>query len=314
MNKPLGKNSGMISEYSTAILIPCFNEVHTVGKVVKDFMQALPAATVYVFDNNSTDGTTEAAREAGAEVIISPFQGKGNVVRHMFHSVDADVYILVDGDDTYPVDSSGKMLEVFQRDRVDMVVGTRFEKNEKGSLRLLHRLGNRLISTLISRLFKARVTDVFSGFRILSRRFVENVYLKSNRFEVETEMTLQALMKHFTVAEVPVPYRCRPKGSHSKLNTFTDGISTIKALLFIFKDYKPFAFFTFFALLFFILGLIAGWFPIQDYLLYRYVYRVPLAILAVALEIIAVVLFGVGLILDTITNLHLENQEMLKRK
>jgi glycosyltransferase involved in cell wall biosynthesis len=314
MNKRLNNNNKISSEDSIAILIPCFNEVQTVGKVVKDFRQVLPSASIYVFDNNSTDGTAEAAREAGAEVINSPFQGKGNVVRHMFHSVEADVYILVDGDDTYPADSLGSMLDVFQQDKVDMVVGTRFEHSEKGSLRLLHRLGNRLISTLISWLFKARVTDVFSGFRILSRRFVENVYLKSNRFEVETEMTLQALMKHFTIAEVPVPYRCRPEGSHSKLNTFSDGISTIKALLFIFKDYKPFAFFTFFAFLFFVLGLIAGWFPIQDYILYRYVYRVPLAILAVALEIIAVVLFGVGLILDTITNLHLENQEMLKRK
>ncbi|MFQ6606716.1 MAG: glycosyltransferase family 2 protein, partial [Fidelibacterota bacterium] len=297
-----------------ALLIPCFNEVRTVGKVVKDCKRAMPTATIYVFDNNSTDGTAQAAKEAGAQIVTSPFQGKGNVVRHMFQSINADVYILIDGDDTYPVDYLEKMLAIFQRDKVDMVVGTRFEKYEKGSLRLLHRLGNRLISTLISWLFKARVTDVFSGFRILSRRFVETVYLKSNRFEVETEMTLQALMKHFTIAEVPVPYRCRPQGSHSKLNTFSDGISTIKALLFIFKDYKPFAFFTFFAFLFFILGLIAGWFPIQDYILYRYVYRVPLAILAVALEIIAVVLFGVGLILDTITNLHLENQELLKRK
>ena len=205
------------------LLIPCYNEAVTIEKVVKDFARELPQARVYVFDNNSTDGSGEIARRAGAQVVLSSGQGKGKVIRHMLDVVDADLYVLVDGDDTYPADAVPEMLARLQRDHLEMLVGARLESYEEGAFRPFHRFGNRLISRLISVLFQTRLEDVLSGYRVFSRAFVRVVRTRSRGFEVETEMTLQALSKGLSVAEMPVRYVRRPEGSTSKLSTWSDG-------------------------------------------------------------------------------------------
>lgn len=296
-----------------AVLIPCFNEELTVGKVVDDFRQELPSATIYVFDNNSTDETASVAERHGAIVISSPRSGKGNVVRQMFEVIDADAYIMVDGDDTYPAASVHKMLQASRQSNADMVVGMWLNSYEKGAFRLLHKFGNRFIAKTISLLFSSKVTDVLSGYRIFSRDFVRIAHLKSEGFEIETEMTLQALVKNLVIKEVPISYGERPIGSKSKLNTFLDGIAIFKAAFLIFKDYKPFVFFSFLSFICFVSGLVAGWFPIRDYLSEQYVHHIPLAVLAASLEILAVLFLGIGFILNTVANLHIETQLLLRK-
>jgi len=302
-----------IDESKIAVLIPCYNEEMTVGKVVSDFKDALPSAKVYVFDNNSNDNSSEEARKAGAEVVLSSRQGKGNVVKHMFNTVDADLYIMADSDDTYPAASASKLISEMVNTNADMVVGTRFESHETKAFRLFHKLGNKLISGTIRFLFSTNIKDVLSGYRVFSKDYVNSVFLKSRGFEVETEMTLQALIRNMTISEVPIEYAERPEGSISKLNTFSDGVQIFRAIFMIFKDYKPILFFSTFSLLFFIAGIIAGYKPIMDYITDRYVYHLPLAVLAASFEILSVVSLGTGFILNTITNFHEENQEKINR-
>jgi glycosyltransferase involved in cell wall biosynthesis len=298
---------------SVAVLLPCYNEEVTVAKVVSDFRAALPKAVIYVFDNNSTDRTADLARRAGAIVVRSPRQGKGCVVRHMFEIVDADLLLIADGDDTYPAESAPDLLAALMNSGADMVVGMRLSRFDDRAFRRLHEFGNKLISGTISLLFRARITDVLSGYRVFTRDFARSVYLKSAGFAIETELTLQALIKDCVIREVPVHYRSRPPGSVSKLNTFADGLHIFKAIFLIFKEYKPLAFFSTLGVVAFVLGLVAGWFPLRDYLQTRYVNHVPLAILAAALEIIAALFFGVGLILHAVTRFHVETQAVAKR-
>jgi glycosyltransferase involved in cell wall biosynthesis len=298
-------------ERKVAVLLPCRNEAVTIAKVVADFRRALPGADVYVFDNNSDDGTAGVAAASGALVVRSPRPGKGNVVRHMFATVEADVYVMADGDDTYPAHMAGQLIQVLDESRASMVTGTRLREHGPGSFRALHVFGNRLISRLISVLFSASVTDVLTGFRVFDRHFVHTMYLKSSGFEIETEMTLQALVKNRVVKEVPIRYGERPPGSHSKLNTFSDGVLVFKVLFIIFKDYKPLVFFSLASGLCFVLGLVAGWPPITDYVHTRYVNHVPLALLAAALEVLAVLFLGIGLILNAILRFHMEGQELV---
>ncbi len=297
-----------------AIVIPCFNEALTVRKVIEDFSRAVPDAMVYVFDNNSVDGTGEIARAAGARVIVSPIQGKGNVIRHMSRVVDADIYVLVDGDDTYSADAAPAMLERFHLDHLDMLVGTRLEGFEKGSFRAFHQFGNRLISGLVSILFRKRLTDVLSGYRILSRSFVDVVYLRRGGFEVETEMTLQALTKHLVVGEMPVQYSSRPEESPSKLNTWGDGWLIVKCIVLLFKDYRPLVFFLGLATLLAMGSLVAGSAPIRDYIETAYVLHVPRAILATGLAILSLTALTAGLILDTVVRLHEETVKFWKQQ
>jgi glycosyltransferase involved in cell wall biosynthesis len=226
-----------------AVLIPCFNEEKTVGKVVTDFNTALTGASIIVFDNESTDNTAAVAQMNGATVIHAPRRGKGNVVKQMFDQVDAEVYITVDGDDTYPASAAQELVAEFRKGGVDMIVGVRESSAQEHSYRRFHRFGNRLVASLISRLFSIKLTDVMSGYRVLSKEFVKSVPLKSKGFEVETEMTLQAATKDFVIREVPIQYGSRPEGSYSKLNTFSDGFLVLKAIFIIFKDYKPLIFF-----------------------------------------------------------------------
>lgn len=297
-----------------AVVIPCFNEAVSVAKVVRDFSAALPEATIYVFDNNSTDGTGAVARDAGATVVESVIQGKGNVIRHMSRVVDADVYVLVDGDDTYSAGAAPAMIERFDRDGLDMLVGTRLEDFESGSFRVFHRLGNRLISGLVGLLFDTRLNDVLSGYRVLSRSFVDVVYLRRGGFEVETEMTLQALTKRLAVGEMPVAYGSRADESPSKLSTWGDGWLIVKCIALLFKDYRPLIFFVTISILLAVASLVAGSAPIRDYIETSYVLHVPRAILAAGLAVLSLIALTAGLILDTVVRLHEETVELWKQQ
>lgn len=281
-----------------AVIIPCFNEELTVARVVRDAKNYLPEADVFVFDNNSTDKTFERAKEAGAIVIRSPRQGKGNVIRHAFSVIDADIFLMTDGDDTYPMEHAHKLIKLVEDHGYDMVIGTRLQDYSSQAFRKFHLIGNRFLSKTVSVLFKQKVTDMLSGFRAFSRNFAEQVPINSRGFEIETDLTLQASDKGFAIAEVNIPYRARPAGSYSKLKTFDDGFLILKFIFRIIRDYRPLSFFSLLALACFILGLVCGWAPVMDYLRHAYVYTVPRAILAASLMLMACVLFGVGLILD----------------
>lgn len=302
------------AEQRIAVVVPCYNEASTILTVVTDFAKALPEATIYVFDNNSTDGTGKIAQDAGATVIHSPHQGKGNVIRHMARTIDADIYVIVDGDATYPADAAPKMIQCFREEHLDMLVGSRFGRFEKDSFRAFHEFGNRIISGLISRLFRTHLEDVLSGYRVLSRSFVKMVSLRRGGFEVETEMTLQALTKQLAVKEIPIHYGSRAADSPSKLNTWGDGWLILKCITLLFKDYRPLFFFTGISLLFGIAALIAGSVPIQDFIEHQYVYHVPRAILAASLVILSMLALTAGLILDTVVRLHEETVYFWKQQ
>ncbi|MCX5737519.1 MAG: glycosyltransferase family 2 protein [Proteobacteria bacterium] len=295
------------------MVIPCLNEERTVAKVIEDMKVALPGAEITVFDNGSTDRTAEIACASGATVIASPRRGKGNVIRHMANVIDADVYVLLDGDDTYPAAEAPRLLQRFLETGVDMLVATRLESHDAGAFRVFHELGNRLIARIIALLYRAPITDVLSGYRLLSSRFVRLVHLRSEGFEIETEMTLQALAKGLPILEVPIEYGRRPDGSHSKLDTVSDGLLIFKCIFLLFKDYKPFVFFTAVAAIFALFSVITGAAPVLDFYQHAYVYHVPRAILAAGLAILAAVSFGVGLLLDTISGYHQETIEQWKR-
>ncbi|MBW1880826.1 MAG: glycosyltransferase [Deltaproteobacteria bacterium] len=298
---------------SVAVLLPCYNESITVQKVVTEFIAALPGARVYVFDNNSTDGTGRLAEEAGAIVVRSPRQGKGYVVQHMFRDVEADVYLMADGDDTYPASEAVRLLDSLLDSDADMVVGVRLEQFHSGAFRRFHQFGNRLVAFLISSLFGARITDVLSGYRAFERDFVKSVPLVSGGFGIETEMTMSALAKGFAIREIPIPYGSRPEGSHSKLSTYSDGAVVLRAIFTLFKDYKPFAFFGTVAVLLALLSLASGALPVLDYLREQYVHHVPLAILAAGLGICAALSASVGLVLSTIARYQKETFLLMQR-
>jgi glycosyltransferase involved in cell wall biosynthesis len=296
-----------------AVLVPCYNEELSIAKVVRDFRAALPGATIYVFDNNSTDRTAELAWQSGAQVVPSPCQGKGHVVRHMFDAVDANLYLMVDGDDTYRADAAPELIALARAGGADMVVGTRLEQFQGGSFRRFHCLGNRLIGRLLRAVFRVRVTDVLSGYRVFSREFVRSVPVMSPRFEIETELTLHAVAKKFIILEHPVPYGERPQGSQSKLNTFRDGYHILKTIFLIFKDYKPFTFFGFIALVIAALSLLAGLPAIVDYATTSKVWHLPSAVLAASLAVISTLCLVIGLLLHTLRNYHNENMELFRR-
>ena len=306
----MGSHNGAMR---VAVVIPCYDEALSIERVVRDFAKALPEAEIYVFDNDSADGTSELARSAGAHVVASPRRGKGNVIQHMAAVVDADIVVLVDGDGTYPAEAAPALLERFRRDQLDMLVGTRLQEHEPGAFRTFHRVGNRMISWLITRLFRTRLTDVLSGYRVLSREFLSIVQVRTSGFEVETEMTLQALTKRLSIAEMPVAYRRRDEGSHSKLSTWSDGFLIARCILMLFKDYKPLLFFTSVSVVLALAALASGSAPVRDFMEMGLVLHVPRAILGAALGILSVVALTAGLILDTIAKLHDETIELWKR-
>ena len=296
------------AEPSVAVLLPCFNEETTIGSVVSDFKRVLPRASIYVFNNASTDRTAQIAQAAGATVIFSKSPGKGNVVRHMFAAIDADYYIMADGDSTYPAEHGLHLIKALIDKSADMAVGKRITPPElvDAAYRPMHVFGNKLVCWLIARTFGAGITDVFSGYRGFTKCFVKTIPLHSRGFEIELEMTLQALSLGYEVVEVNVPYGVRPVGSASKLDTYRDGVLVLRAFLEICRDYKPGAFFGCLGLFFLALSFAAGASPVLDYVNYRYVYHVPLAILATGLAILSALTFCIGIILTTQHRYHRE--------
>ncbi|MEI2456796.1 MULTISPECIES: glycosyltransferase [Lysobacter] len=284
----------------SAVLIPCYNEAKTVAKVVADFRRALPDAEIWVFDNASSDDTAALALGAGARVRRVPAKGKGNVVRTMFREVEADVYLMVDGDDTYPAEHALALLEDVIEGRADMVVGTRLEQHDSDSFRRFHGFGNKLVRWSIGRLFGQPVRDVLSGYRAFSRRFVKSMPVLSRGFEIETEMTVFAMANAFVLSERTVPYGVRPEGSESKLNTFRDGFRVLRTIGFLFKDLRPLLFFGTAALLAALASVGFGAFVVHEYSLTGAVTHPSTAVLAAALALTAFILLATGLILDTV--------------
>ena len=284
----------------------------TIQKVVTDFRKELPEAEIYVYDNNSKDNTVEEALKAGAIVRHEYRQGKGNVVRRMFTEIDADVYVLVDGDDTYPAENVREMVEYVETGKADMVNGDRLSNGSyvNENKRAFHDFGNNLVKKIINFLFQSDLKDIMTGYRVFSRRFVKNWPVISEGFEIETEMTLHALDKRFIIHEIPVDYRDRPEGGESKLNTFSDGIKVLKKIVTVFKDYRPLAFFGVMGLLFFFAGILAGIPVIMEYMKTRIILHIPLTVLAAALEMFALNFMTCGFILDTIAKNDKKNYEL----
>ena len=285
---------------SVAVLLPCFNEEVTIGKVVRDFKAALPDATVYVYDNNSTDRTAEIAAAEGAIVRREPRQGKGNVIRAMFEDIDADVYVMADGDDTYPADAAPAMVSKVL-DGYDMVIGDRlsstyFQENK----RPFHNFGNRLVRGSINGLFNAHVTDIMTGYRAFSFTFVKTYPVLSHGFEVETEMTIHSLNNNLRLYEMPVQYRDRPAGSVSKLDTVGDGIKVMSTIFRMIREYKPLPFFGTIGLLIGAIGILLCGGVTYEFTKTGLVARFPTLIGAIMLVIVGLLLFATGIILDVI--------------
>lgn len=285
-----------------AVLIPCYNEAVTIGKVVDDFKRVLPDADIYVYDNNSKDDTAAIAEDHGAIVRTEPRQGKGNVVRQMFREVDADYYIMVDGDDTYPAEAAPRLLEPLMNDTADMTVGDRLSNGTYGEEndRAFHGFGNNLVRWLIKVIYGYAFDDVMTGYRAFNHIFVKTMPVLSEGFQIETELSIHAVDKRFRIVDVPIDYRDRPEGSYSKLSTFGDGAKVLRAIASLFKDHKPLAFFGWLALILIVLGLIAGIPVIAEYFQTGLVPRFPTAILAIALVICGALSFTAGIILDTV--------------
>ena len=285
-----------------AVLIPCYNEAVTIGKVVDDFKRVLPDADIYVYDNNSKDDTAAIAEDHGAIVRTEPRQGKGNVVRQMFREIDADYYIMVDGDDTYPAEAAPRLLEPLMNDTADMTVGDRLSNGTYGEEndRAFHGFGNNLVRWLIKVIYGYAFDDVMTGYRAFNRIFVKTMPVLSEGFQIETELSIHAVDKRFRITDVPIDYRDRPEGSYSKLSTFGDGAKVLRAIASLFKDHKPMAFIGWLALILIVLGLNAGIPVIAEYFQTGLVPRFPTAILAIALVICGALSFTAGIILDTV--------------
>ena len=284
-----------------AVLIPCYNESKTIKKVVEDYKKVLPEADIYVYDNNSSDHTDEIARKAGAIVKYEYRQGKGNVIRSMFKDIEADCYLMIDGDDTYPASNAKEMCDLILDKKADMVIGDRlsstyFTENK----RPFHNFGNRLVRGLINFLFESDVRDIMTGYRAFSYEFVKTFPVLSKGFEIETEMTIHALDKNFLLKEVKVGYRDRPAGSVSKLNTYRDGFRVLKTIGRLFKEYKPTIFFSLLSLLFLIISFAFGIPVFAEYFKTGLVPRYPTLIFSGFMLMIAIILFACGLILEVV--------------
>ena len=295
-----------------AVLIPCYNEELTIEKVIKDFRRELPDSDIYVYNNNSKDKTEEIARKNGAIVINEYKQGKGNVVRSQFRDIEADIYVMVDGDDTYPAEFVHKLIEPIRNGQADMTIGDRLSNGtyQKENKRPFHEFGNNLVKKAINILFDTDLRDIMTGYRVFNKRFVKNMPVLSPKFEIETEMSLYALDKKYIIKEIPIDYRDRPEGSSSKLNTVSDGIKVVKTIARMFKDYRPFKFFGIIAIIFFILGLLVGLPVLIEFCKTAYITKIPSAILATGFMSLAAISLQCAIILDTITRQHREDYEL----
>lgn len=287
-----------------AVLIPCYNESSTIGKVVSDCKKndwGDADVTIYVYNNNSTDDTAQIAKKAGAVVRNEPRQGKGNVVRTMFREIEADCYLMLDGDDTYPIEEATKLCKEVLNSGADMVIGDRLSSTYfKENKRAFHGLGNRLVRGLINTLFHSKIRDMMTGFRAMSRDFVKTFPVLSKGFEIEVEMTAHALDNNFYIVEMPIQYRDRPSGSESKLNTYSDGFKVIMKIIRLFEEYRPMAFFSLISFILFIIALILIIPVFSDYLATGLVARFPTLIVSSIIGLTAILLLVCGLILDVV--------------
>ena len=295
-----------------AILIPCYNEEITIGKVIDDFRKELPDADIYVYDNNSSDRTNEIAKEHGAIVKFESRQGKGNVVRSMFREIDADYYIMVDGDDTYPADRVKDLLEPLQAGLADMTVGDRISNGTYGeeNKRAFHGFGNNLVRFLIKAIYGHAFDDVMTGYRGFTRTFVKTFPVTSPEFQIETEISIHAVGKRWRIINVPIEYRDRPEGSESKLNTIFDGAAVLKAITTLCRDTKPLLFFSLLSIITFCIALIFGVPVIIEYFSTGLVERFPTAILSASIAILAGLFLTCGIMLDTVVSSHNRNWEL----
>lgn len=294
-----------------AVLIPCYNEALTIKKVVEDYKKVLPNADIYVYDNNSKDETSSIAKEAGAIVCNEYRQGKGNVIRSMFREIDADCYLMIDGDDTYPAEDALSIITPVLEGKADMVIGDRlsstyFTENK----RMFHNSGNKLVRFLINNLFKSKVQDIMTGYRAFSYDFVKSFPVLSGGFEIETEMTIFSLENRMKLIEIPVSYRDRPEGSVSKLNTISDGFKVLKTIFFLYKDYKPFSFFSLCALFIGLVSVLLSFTVLIEYFQTGLVPRFPTLIASGFLLIASLLSFFAGVVLDTLNKQHRQIFEM----
>lgn len=297
-----------------AVLVPCYNEAITIRQVIQDFQKVLPDATIYVYDNGSSDNTSQLAQAAGASVHQEWHRGKGNVVQRMFNEIEADYYVLVDGDATYEAADVLKLLPPVQSGRIDMAVGNRLAHPDPHSLTLSHRFGNRLFVLILNGLFRAHFKDIFSGFRVVNRAFVKNVPLTARGFEVEAELTLYALEKGYNIDEQPIVYKARPAGSVSKLRAVGDGVKILLTIFNLLRDYRPMTFFSVIATIFFIPGLVLGSVVVREYLSTGLVLRLPTAVLAVGLVLSSGLVMLTGFIINTINRRFAEVDALLQKR
>lgn len=294
-----------------AVLIPCYNEEKTIEKVIKDYKIVLPDADIYVYNNNSTDDTAVIAEKTGAIVRNEYRQGKGNVIRSMFRDIDADCYLMVDGDDTYPSENAKEMCDLILSGQADMVIGDRLSSTYfKENKRLFHNFGNRIVRFLINKLFNNNIKDIMTGYRAFSYEFVKGFPVLSKGFEIETEMTIHAVDKNFRIVEIPVKYRDRPEGSVSKLNTYSDGFKVLKMIASLFREYKPFAFFSSVSLIFLIFAVIFGFSVLVEFFMTGLVPRFPTLIVSCIFLVIALLLWVCGIILEVIVKKNKEFYEL----
>lgn len=297
-----------------AVVIPCYNEAITIHKVIQDFRRELPHADIVVIDNNSTDASVTIAEQAGARVLREKRQGKGNVIKMMFDEVDSDFYILVDGDDTYYAEDVHHLLKPLVDGEADMVTGSRLEGATNDSMTPLHQFGNRLLLSIINVTFRTRLKDFLSGYKLMNRKFVRSIPLLSSGFEIESELTLQALENGMRITELPIRYRARPEGSYSKLNSVRDGTRSLMMMMSILRDYRPMTFFPILAGILLLFGLIAGLIVIIEYFEKGIVTRLPLAVLAASLVILSFLIFITGLVVSTINRRFKEISILLNRR
>jgi glycosyltransferase involved in cell wall biosynthesis len=298
------------NDLNIAVILPCYNEDAVIAGVVKSFQLSLPSSHIFVIDNNSTDNTASVARKAGAIVICETMKGKGNAVRRAFSEIDADIYVMADGDGTYDATRSPELVQLILNEHLDMVVGTRHTDSED-AYRSGHRVGNMIFNLLLRLLFGEKFTDIFSGYRVFSRRFVKSFPALSAGFEIETEMSVHAIQMGLPTHEVPTDYFDRTDGTVSKLNTYRDGVRILLTMIKLLKHIRPMAMFSFISLVFVLLSLIVGMPVITDFLDTHTVPRLPSAVAAAGLMIIGAISFVTGIILDSITYLLITNKRLM---